>query len=53
MKIKYSCSTCTRSVPIEKYNSERQRCNYCCSLIEEGEKQCVECKEFKHITLYE
>jgi hypothetical protein len=50
---KYLCSTCEWSVPIEIYNFERERCNDCCLLTQDGEKQCVTCKEFKHITLYE
>jgi hypothetical protein len=45
---KHPCHICTRSVRIDRYNYERGRCNYCCSLMEEGEKQCVECKELKH-----
>jgi hypothetical protein len=40
------------SIP-QNYNFERERCNDCCLLTQDGEKQCVVCKEFKHITLYE
>jgi hypothetical protein len=47
----YLC-ICECLVPIDEYNYERQRCNYCCLLTEEGEKQCGECKEFRHIKHY-
>jgi hypothetical protein len=50
---KYLCSTCRWFVTIENYNFERERCNDCCSLTQDGEKRCVACNEFKHITLYE
>jgi hypothetical protein len=49
----YLCIMCEYTVPIEEYNTECQRCNYCILLTEEGEKQCVECKVFKHFKQYE
>jgi hypothetical protein len=49
----YLCIMCEYTVPTEEYNTECQRCNYCILLTEEGEKQCVECKELKHFKLYE
>jgi hypothetical protein len=48
---KSQCSICRGYAYIEYYNSERQRCDDCCMLIEEDEKQCEECKEFKHRAL--
>jgi hypothetical protein len=52
---KSQCSICRGYAYIQYYNFERQRCDDCCMLTEEDEKQCEECKEleFKPITLYE
>jgi hypothetical protein len=50
---KSQCSICRWYAYNEYYNFERQRCDACCMLTEEDETQCEECKEFKHITLYE
>jgi hypothetical protein len=50
---KYPCSTCNWCVQIESSNFERQRCNDCCLLTVEGQKQCGTCKELKHVTLYD
>jgi hypothetical protein len=41
------------SFSIDEYNTECRRCNYCILLTEEGEKQCVECRVFKHFKQYE
>jgi hypothetical protein len=49
---KSQCSTCSGYAYNEYYNYERQRCNDCSLLTEEGEKRCDECKEFKHVILY-
>jgi hypothetical protein len=48
---KYLCSTCRWFVTIQNYNFDRQRCNDCCMLTQDGEKQCITRKEFKNITL--
>jgi hypothetical protein len=47
------CIFCDRHINPQYYNFEREKCNDCCLLTQNGEKRCVACNEFDHITFYE